>query len=104
MCKKAADRQDDTGEADLSRALADLDVNVRRLAPGIFALSMDAIPFTTLRKRLERGTGGLGGTASTAPLEMRKLSDAKHRSRPLLGVSSVLLHGHGVRARLAPIT
>jgi len=41
-------------EADLSRALADLEVDVRRLAPGIFTLATDAIPFSALRKRLEK--------------------------------------------------
>jgi hypothetical protein len=44
----------DTCEADLSRALAVLGVEVRRLAPGVFALSAEALPFPLLRKRLQQ--------------------------------------------------
>jgi hypothetical protein len=44
----------DTSEVDLSQALADLGVEVRRLSPGLFALAAEALPFPLLRKRLQQ--------------------------------------------------
>ena len=44
----------DTCEADLSRALADLGVEVHRLSPGVFALAAEALPFPLIRKRLQQ--------------------------------------------------
>ena len=43
----------ETCEADLSRALSGMEVEVRRLAPGIVALAIDSINIVSLRKRLE---------------------------------------------------
>jgi len=41
-------------EADLHRALAGLEIKVRQVAPGMFALAAESISFPSLRKRLEK--------------------------------------------------